>query len=196
MLTTAEIVRSVYGAWRLAHADPRGMAYFDATEEGFWRSFRVAVLVAPLYALLVLLSYGPPVEAMPAEATASEARAIAVELIAYAIGWMAYPLAVSFLATVLDRAREYVGYIVAYNWAQVLVVPYQLALLVIIRAGAELPVVVLHLVVLAAWLVPLVYAWFIARTALKTSSLVAAGLVAVDLLISFLLVLVRNAMIY
>jgi hypothetical protein len=156
----------------------------------------VAVRVAPLYALLVLLSYTPPVEGVPPDATASEARAIAVELIAYAISWMAYPLAVSFLATALDRAREYVGYIVAYNWAQVLVVPYRLALLVIIRAGAELPVVVLHLVVLAAWIVPPLYAWFIARTALKTSSLVAAGLVALDLLIGFLLVLVRNAMIY
>ena len=86
MLNLAEIVRSVYGAWRLAHLDPAGMTYFDRTEEGFWRSFRVAILVAPAYALLIALDYATP-SADPAApvATVSLFRLVAIESIAYAI---------------------------------------------------------------------------------------------------------------
>src|SRR5262245_7482637 len=49
MLTLAEIGPAIFGTWRLAHFDPDGLRYFDRSIRGFWRSFRVAVLVAPLW---------------------------------------------------------------------------------------------------------------------------------------------------
>ena len=48
MLTIPEIVRSVYGVWRLARFDAIGMEWLDRTDEGFWRSFRVAILLLPV----------------------------------------------------------------------------------------------------------------------------------------------------
>jgi len=37
MLSLPEIAAGLAGAWRLAHFDGGGMAYFDRTVEGFWR---------------------------------------------------------------------------------------------------------------------------------------------------------------
>ena len=47
MLTLSEIGHAVYGAWRLAFFDPNGMRYFDQSLTGFWRSFRLAIWLAP-----------------------------------------------------------------------------------------------------------------------------------------------------
>ena len=42
--TTREIVFGLYGAWRLAHLDRGGLGYFDASVEGFWKSFFAAAM--------------------------------------------------------------------------------------------------------------------------------------------------------
>ena len=50
----AEVLRSLYGAYRLAFLDQSGMAHFNLSVDGFWRSFFAAVLVAPGFAVLVV----------------------------------------------------------------------------------------------------------------------------------------------
>ena len=42
------------GSLRLARGEPGGLSCFDRSLDGFWRSFRAAVICYPLY--LVLLS--------------------------------------------------------------------------------------------------------------------------------------------
>jgi len=44
-----EMMYALYGAYRLARFDAGGMRYFDASIDGFWRSFFAAVLIAPFY---------------------------------------------------------------------------------------------------------------------------------------------------
>jgi len=188
VLTLREIIRSTYGAWRLAHADPGGMAFFDATEEGFWRSFRVAILLLPLHGLALWLQVDF------AQAESHWTRIVAVDLIGYAIGWMAYPLAAHYLATALDREREYVGYIVAYNWSSMIAAPFGFAVM-ILMLGHLLPVFVQHLLFVAILAALALYAWFIARTALRVGAWPAAGLVAIDALITYLLFFVEASMI-
>ena len=46
-------------------------------------------------------------------------RVFLVESIAYVIGWVAFPLAMVYVARALGREKRYVNYIVAFNWAQV-----------------------------------------------------------------------------
>ena len=53
--TAGETLRALYGAYRLARLDAGGMAYFDSSIGGFWRSFFAAVLVVPFYALLLVM---------------------------------------------------------------------------------------------------------------------------------------------
>ena len=53
MPSLQEITASIYGAWRLALLDRSGMNWFNHSIEGFWRSFFVALLIAPLAGLMV-----------------------------------------------------------------------------------------------------------------------------------------------
>lgn len=178
-----EIARSLLGAWRLARLDRAGMALFDISIPGFWRSFFASVLVAPLYIYLLAIAPG---DAAPAAAEDPDPAWRAVVLIvAYALEWAAFPIAMIFLARLLGLTGYYVGYIIAANWGSVL----QMALFVIPATLAWLGgeggfgAFLTSLATLAA----LLYQWIIARTALQTTAVVAAALVIIDLLLGLLI---------
>lgn len=189
MLTIRELVRSIYGSWRLAHFDPSGMVFFDATPEGFWRSFRVAILLLPIE----LLALGLQLGMRPSESGLG--RIVAVDLTGYAIGWMAFPLAAHYLVVALGREKDYIAYIVAYNWSSILQMGVHIVVLTL-AAGQMLPTIALSILGLVVFAALLTYVWFIAKTALKIGGLPAAGLVAIDVMIGFLLAGIEDAMIY
>ena len=168
-----EILRALYGAYRLARFDAGGLTFFDATVGGFWRSFFAAVIVAPLYVTMLGVRFtSQAIEATPA-------RFLAIEMISYVIGWVAYPLVMTTVVRAIDRERHYLRYMVAYNWAGVwqslLYLP-----LVILTYGGAVPERAVAVPTLAAFLAILVYAWFIARVGLAIPGLVAASLVALE----------------
>ena len=169
-----EIVRSLFGAFRLARLDGRGMGYFNLSIEGFWRSFFAAAIVAPGYALLVAqkLATWP--------AAVDPAVAVLIEAAAYALSWIAFPVAAVFLTTLLGLSRNYVPLIVAANWAEVLQFA---AFLVVMLATVLLPSGVRGPVLVAVIGAILAYEWFVARTALETTGGVAVGIVLVDLVL-------------
>jgi hypothetical protein len=49
----AEVQLAVGGALRLACGDRRGLGFFDASLDGFWRSFRAAAICYPMYLFLL-----------------------------------------------------------------------------------------------------------------------------------------------
>ena len=57
MLSAAEIARGVKGALGFLQRDPTAPQHFDNTMEACLRSFRVMALVAPLYAIYLLIYY-------------------------------------------------------------------------------------------------------------------------------------------
>lgn len=180
-----EIVASLYGSWRLARFDRTGMAYFDKTVEGFWRSFFAAILVAPLYAVMLGVRYaaaGEPGDPM---------RYGLVEALSYLVSWFAYPVVMLSLTEALDCRDRFVGYMVAYNWALVL---QNLVLVPVAMLGA-LSVFSSDLATLI-WLVAviavLVYLWFIARAGLAVPPLTAVGIISVDVLLSLLISVITN----
>ena len=173
MLSLAEIGHAAYGAWRLALFDPGGMRYFDTSLEGFWRSFRVAVLAAPFNALLIHF------ELADVSVQGGLFRILAGETIAYVISWTAFPLVMFYLSGSIDRRSQYPGFVVAYNWATLI----QLAIILppaFIYWLDVLPHPLAAILVTAANITLLVYEWFIVRTALNLSRLAAAGIVALD----------------
>lgn len=175
-----EIVASLYGSWRLAHFDRTGMAYFDKTIEGFWRSFFAALLIAPLYAVMLGLRYGA--EGEPGDPM----HYGLIEAISYLISWLAYPVVMLSLTEALDCRDRFIGYMVAYNWALVL----QNCLLIPIATLNALHVFgpdIATVLWLAAVIAVIVYLWFIARTGLGVQSLTAVGIVSVDILLSLLI---------
>ena len=177
MLSLAEISPALYGAWRLAHFDPGGMHYFDRSIAAFWRSFQVAVLGAPLWIIILWVNLAPM------HIGGSWTRVVIAETIGYVIGWVAYPLAAFYLTRFIDRQQDYVGFIVALNWSQLL----QLAVLTpahVIASTGLLSFDLNLVLVLGAVLACLVYEWFITRTALRLSGLGAVGFVVIDFVIS------------
>jgi len=187
MAPLSEIIRSLYGALHLARGDTSGMAFFNATEQGFWRSFTAAILIAPLFALLLTIRYHVN------EAGVSLLRFTAIETIAYVVSWVAFPLLLYHLTDILGTGHRFIRYIVAYNWASVLqnllYLPFALLVEAHLVQGAGstfFGILLLGLVLL--------YTWFVTRTALEVTNLLAAGLVMIDLVLSIFINTITQGM--
>jgi hypothetical protein len=171
----AEVWSALFGAYRLAWFDPAGMAHFNLTFDGFWRSFFAAILVAPAYAVLIGLQVAARSEALDL------GLLVVTESVGYVIAWSAFPVAAIPLTRLLGLGRNYVALIVALNWSAVL----QTALFVgMVLLGAFLPGglgVFLSTLTTGAILV---YQWFVIRTALQTTGGIALMLLLVDLVLT------------
>ncbi|MCI0431581.1 MAG: hypothetical protein L0210_13710 [Rhodospirillales bacterium] len=180
MLSFRETAYALFGAWRLAHFDIQGAAYFDRSREGALRSFWAAAILLPAYPVLMLVDLAgrPVVVGWPA--------LMLVYAITYVVGWTAYPVAMVWVARALDREEEYFGYLAMYNWSQVLVVLAVLPMMAL-RAGHLLPEPLVGLLGLAVDLAVASFLWFIARTGLRIGPFAAVGVVALDLVLSDLI---------
>lgn len=180
MPSRRDVVAALYGAWRLMRFDSGGMAWFDISIAGFWRSFFAAIPVAPFYAIVVALELAERVEPYDL------GWAIVVWIVAYAAGWAAFPIVAIFITRLLRLSQGYVPFIIAYNWASV---PQTLVWFLVIMIGAAhlAPPALAEFLLLAAFLYILVYQWFVTRTALETTGLTAAGIVILQVLIDVLI---------
>ena len=176
-----EMQLAMGGALRLACGDRRGLALFDASIDGFWRSFRAAVICYPLY--LVLLSFR--VTAAQWE-TSGVPTILVVETIAFVISWVAFPLLILPVTRWLGREDRFLSFMVASNWSQI----PQTALIAIVGidiATGLLPGSAAHTAELAATIAVLVYEWYIARVALAVTGMQAMLVIILDLVLGTVL---------
>ena len=110
MLSTAEIARGVQGALGFLQRDRGAALRFENTMEACLRSFRVMALVAPLYALYLVIYYeGVTV-------TADDMDIVLAESLRYVVDWLLFPVIFYEVARRrgwLDRYPRYIG---ALNW--------------------------------------------------------------------------------
>jgi len=179
MGTTAwvEVQLALAGCLRLARGDRGGLACFDRSIDGFWRSFRAAVISYPLYLMLLAMRVSV------AEWQQSGGwRIVTVETIGYVVAWVAFPLLMLNVVRWIGRAHRFFDFMVPYNWCQV----PQSALFVLVglvSAGGVLSTQASEAMDLAAAIATLLYEWFIARVALDTSGVVAIFVVLLDLVL-------------
>jgi len=179
MGTTAwvEVQLALAGCLRLARGDRGGLACFDRSLDGFWRSFRAAVISYPLYLMLLAMRVSV------AEWQQSGGwRIVTVETIGYVVAWVAFPLLMLNVVRWIGRAHRFFDFMVAYNWCQV----PQSALFVLVglvSAGGVLSTQASEAMDMAAAIATLLYEWFIARVALDTTGLVAIFVVLLDLVL-------------
>ncbi len=187
----AEIVRSLRGAWRLFLGRPDAMRFFDTSVDGFWRSFRAIILVAPLYGLTALADrYDLLTDANPTD-DFTNGQFWAAKSLTLALDWVALPILLGLLADFIGIRRGYPGYVVARNWATVLmIVPFAAIALLDLSGMATTKVLVLPSVVALAATFLMSYA--IARKALGASGDVAVAFVVLDLLVSLVIVMTAN----
>lgn len=179
MLNPAELTTAIYAAARLLRFDATALALFDSSIDGYWKSFNAAVVVAPIYLMLLLVTLlGGDID--------SPLRFLAAESIGYVIGWVAFPLAMVYIARHLGRDEFYLRYIVAFNWFHV---PQALIMLPVSLLGGAtvLPSPMVFLLGVGVLSAMLMYDWFIARIALQIDGVTAAAIVLIDLLLSMLI---------
>ena len=172
-----EVRLALAGTWRLARGDRGGLFCFDRSLDGFWRSFRAAVISYPLY--LVLLAMRVSVGEWQ---RSGGWRIVTVETIGYVIGWVAFPLLMLTVTQRLGRAHRFFDFMVPYNWCQL----PQSALFVLVGLAAESEMrgsqfdEGIGIIAVAATLVYEWYVWYIARVALDTTGLAAVFIALLD----------------
>jgi len=175
----AEIAKALYGAWRLARFDARGLEFFDRSLDGFWKSFFAAAIAAPAhFGLLALAGGDSPVVVAGLFGLMREAAI-------YAISWLAFPLVMVYVTRYLDREERFLDYMVPYNWAGVL----QIVVFLLVSAlavGGLIPEGLAGFATMAAFVAILVYQWFIARTGLGIGAGAAVAVVFFDMVVGLM----------
>lgn len=187
-LDLREAANAVYGAWRLALFDPVGVAFFERTPEAALRSFRVAVLLAPVWLVLALLALDPAGGPAP-----SLGRFLVVTGLAYVLAWTVFPLAMHGVSQAIGRADRYVVFVTARNWSQLVQSMVFLPASALSESGM-VPEPVGGGVVLGSGLFVLAYEWFVTRATLEVSGIAAALIVAFSLTTAIMIQAVAGAM--
>ena len=85
------------------------MRFFDTSVDGFWRSFRAIVLVAPLYGLTALADrHDLLTDANPTD-DFSDAQFWAAKALTLGLDWMTLPILLGLIAGFLGIRRGYPG---------------------------------------------------------------------------------------
>ncbi len=182
-----EIIRALTGSWLLAKRDPSALGYFNLSIEGFWRSFAAIAFVLPI----LILSASISIDLKAASAVQDGVQAdwsgyILGRITLMIIGWVAFPLVMIPVARVLDLSHRYVLYIIVFNWTSVLA-EYVLSIPEALWYLGAIGTNTLgggYLVVLA---LVVVYRWYIAKTALETTGLIASTMVLLEITLSIAL---------
>jgi hypothetical protein len=181
VLSAAEIARGVKGAMGFLQRDPAAPLHFDNTMEACLRSFRVMALVAPLYAIYLLIYYSD------VTVTADEMEIVVVEAMRYVVDWLLFPVIFYEAARRrgwLDRYPRYIG---ALNWINL-----PAMVVVIVGQGLSLVAPAALAIVIDLGLRALLFYWFLmtTRMALGTSWPISVVLLVINwvpsLFLSFL----------
>jgi len=177
-----EIAYRVYGAWLLARFDARGVQYFDDSPKAALRSFYAAVLTAPAFIVISLLSLATSElkEDIPAFLV------LAVHALFYVLLWVVAPVIIHRICQVIDRGDAFFRYLSANNWSNVITYHLNLAVVVLIL-GEILPDPVVGLLIFATYGYVIAYNWFIGLRCLDISALAAAGFVGLQLVLHVLI---------
>lgn len=184
-----EISRSLHAAWRVARFESKAINDFDTSFEGFFRSFMGIVLCAPLYGIIlvgerdVALSMRNMPELAFLPIAPSNFSVFLTEGIAYVANWVAFPLAMIPIASLIGAGTRYVPFIVAYNWGACIVMAATLIPYLLYFSGL-IPAIGVVLFYYPVTLFALVYRWRIARDGLATSTVNATAIVIFDVLLS------------
>lgn len=171
MLTAAEIARGMQGALAFLQRDPAAPSYFDNTAESCLRSFKVMILVAPLYVVIMLMLYAN------VTTTADSWEIVFVEALRYTVDWLLFPVIFYEIARRQTWLGNYPRYIAALNWVNL---PLTIVAMVAVILASILPVAFAILIQLGLY--GLLFYWFLAvtRSVLKANWLHALALLLVN----------------
>ena len=179
MLNLRDVASVITGLNAILRFRPDAFTHFDATLNGFWKSFWAAAITAPIWLILVTSHMSE------AQAQAPVTYLLA-HAVSYAVGWLAFPLLMVRISSYLDRWPRYFHYMVAYNWFQVCQSLIWLPLVLVSETAGQPSGLVTVLWRVSNGLL-FAYGWFIARRGLMVEAGSAAALVLIDFLLGMLI---------
>ncbi len=126
MSLLSEALTGIYGAYRLARADRRGMDLFDGTVEQCRRSFWAAAIVIPVMEGLRVLIKTPPENAYNLDN-------LFIIALTWIITWTAFPVLMITIGRQIGIEVASIRYVTLYNWSNVIQV-------LILLPGLVLPI--------------------------------------------------------
>ena len=173
------------GAWQVLLGRPEGLNRLDTSLEGFWRYFAVIVVVAPI-TFLTLVGEEPP----PADPNVVVVPLTAARVLLYGvtvlIDWFAFPLVFALLAPSFGLGSRFVPFVVARNWASIIISGI-VAIVHVLRIFGLLPIVVLPYALLLVLAIALRLSYVLVRTTLSVSIMIALPIVVLDFLLSLVI---------
>ncbi|MEK9724307.1 MAG: hypothetical protein VW405_12620 [Rhodospirillaceae bacterium] len=182
MSPRAHIAVGLAGAVRLVKMDTTGFDYLGKTTADFWRSFLAAAVVAPLFLLYLVIRY----VSLGGGSDGPILGYLAVQGLAFAIAWLAFPTVMISLAVPLGRTDRVVHYLVANNWVSVLQNAVYLPIIILGLTGS-IPAGFANMLAFVALLWVLALTWFVTKEALDLPGSTAAGIVVMDLLLGLVI---------
>ena len=186
MLDFAEIRRSLQGAWRLFCGDPNGVQAFDLSSDGFLRSFAVIFLVAPVYFATIIAERGLLLSERVLLEDLSDTRFFLIRSLSFIVDWFAFPVLMVVISRQLSLTSRYAIFITVRNWAA-LPATLLTSIPTISYGLGLIPVQVSSFATFVFLIIALRYGWFIAKTTLATTSMIAVGILALDLALSLVI---------
>jgi hypothetical protein len=178
--TLGETLLALAGLWRFAREGAAALRWFDRSPDGLWRSFGVAVIVAPLQIALIAAHTAAPADGL------GWFGLITTEASSYVIGWVAFPLALYYIVARSGRLSPYVDFVVVNNWSNLPWTAIGLAVVLLARIGG-IGDVAAGILMAVVYLANLSFEWYIARQTLGLGGLACFGLVALDVVIAIVL---------
>ncbi|MEP3046672.1 MAG: hypothetical protein ABJL55_01385 [Roseibium sp.] len=187
LISNSEIRAALTGSWLLLRNQPQGMAYFDQSLQGFWRSFQVIFLLVPIFVVSslaekkLLLS-----ENVVSAETFPENTYWTAQFLSLGIDWITLPILLALLAGPIGISRQYVPFIAVRNWTSVLAsIPYLITGLFYLTGIVSSGIMVL--LSFTCLIVVLWYRFLVARIALQASVSLSIGIVFLDILLSLVI---------
>ncbi|WP_422374841.1 hypothetical protein [Roseibium sp.] len=187
MISLGEIRAALDGSWLLLRNRPEGMAFFDQSIQGFWRSFAVVFLLLPVF-----LAGGQAEKKLYFSENLFHPDAFPndsfwfAQAVGLGIDWLALPVLLAIVAVPIGVSNRYVPFIVARNWTSLLasipyLITYLLFLLGVISPGITI-LLSLTCLVVVVW-----YRYQVARIALQSTVSVTVGVVVLDVLLTLVI---------
>jgi len=187
LISIGEIRAALDGSWLLLRNRPEGMAFFDQSIQGFWRSFLVILLLVPVFLVSGLAEkqfyfaenlFHP--DAFP------NGDFWLAQFAGLVIDWVTLPVLLAVLAVPIGISQRYVPFIVVRNWTSLLAsVPYMLTYLLFLLGVISPGITVL--LSLTCLMVVIWYRYLVARIALQATISLAIGVVVLDVVLTLII---------
>ncbi|MDR3496732.1 MAG: hypothetical protein P4L82_19225 [Ancalomicrobiaceae bacterium] len=187
MIAIRDIEEALAGCWRIAFGDATATRHFDLTADGFWRSFRLAGILAACDAVDATVGHFAGFDGSTEDAGLGAAIWVFIVAgITSLITFCAFPLVVAGAARPMGLAARYAPYVTVRNWLAFFL-SFPIYLLNAITYAGWLPIDVIGLFVLSFEVVVLLAGYSVARVVLGAPQSIAVGLSLMDFLLALVI---------